>query len=247
MPQRRGKPDGRFIVHNVYVGQHPDSAVANLLRLAERFDPDGFLLQESMRLTGHRVPGYRTLSVPAAERSHADDGNCRVLVREDGVAVRDSYVVRVQAPGWRGPKHGLPHPPRVFVGGALDLDPDAGWRRELNLLSVHRMPGGPTSRLQGGEANWRGEHEALVRFADGHDGVPLLLGGDWNVRTTNRHPLGLAGLARRIGAVVRVKGIDGVLAVGFERVEVRQLFRRYGSDQHRPVVVDVWLPEQGRG
>jgi hypothetical protein len=235
--RRRGKPDARVIVHNVYVGQDAASALANLARLAKRFDPDAFLLQESANLQGRRLKGYDTIECTDPGH-HRDDGNNRVLVKSGQRIGGQEFVVRVRAPQWRGPKHGLLHPPRVFVGGPARAAV-SGYR--MNLLSVHRMPGGPTSRLQGGPANWKAEHAALVKFADDHDEAPLVLGADWNLRLTAKHPLNLQALAARIRGRLGVKGIDGVITRGFAGVRVRRLLRKYGSDQHRPVVVDLWF------
>ena len=94
----KNKPDARAIVHNVYVGQDPQSAIRNLQTLDRRFKPDLFLLQESARLTGYDLPGFRTIEVRATDRDHRDDGNCRMLVR-DGVGVPTRHEVRVRAGG----------------------------------------------------------------------------------------------------------------------------------------------------
>lgn len=238
MPLRKKKdpPDARLIIHNIYVGQPAEAALANLARLDDRFSPDAFVLQESARLQGRTLRGFETIE--DTNPRHRDDGNNRVLVRK-GLRIGDvPHLVQVKAPNWRGPKHGLEHPPRLFVGTPMRGEPRGD---RFNVLSIHRMPGGPTSRLPGGQANWAAEHDAIVSYARQHDGSPLVLGADWNCRVTNRHPLSVTGLARRIRGVLGVKGIDGVITRGFKRVRVRRLLRRYGSDGHRPVVVDLWF------
>ena len=222
----------RLVTHNLWVGQSNRSARRNLGRLAGDTDrPHVLALQEAHRFDG-TIPGYRRIGVET--KLHRDDGDCVLLVRNDLPVIRPR-LVQVGDPWWTGPKHGLRHPPHVFVGATID---HGGHR--WDVLSVHRCWTGRGKRNLGA---WRAEHTALRRFlrerASRNRGQrPVIALGDWNAGATE-----LEDLAQDVlkPAQLAMRGIDGALVIN-ATAAADKLDGRYGSDGHHPVAVTVRLP-----
>lgn len=229
----------RLVTHNVgsrtgpdTPNSDPDELRDNLARLADHTQAHAVAVQEATRLR-RPIPGYSRIAVEWPR--HPDDLGCQLLIRDD-VRLFRRRILAVDGPWWTGPKHGLRHPPKVFVGAALGVD-----RHRWDVLSVHRVWTGDGRRNT--EA-WEHEHdkltewlEARARRDEGHRPVVAL--GDWNGRTTDRWPNSIGQLARAVGGELAMRGIDGALAINVRRVRARELDRLYGSDAHQPVAVTV--------
>ena len=136
-------------------------------------------------------------------------------------------------PWCTGPKHGIRHPPKLFVGATIEH----GGQR-WDLLSIHRCW---TGGMRRNTEAWEAEHQALRSWCDARrdrwPGRPIVLAGDWNGRRADigRHSIGQ--LAHQTGGRLTMRGIDGALTIGVATVTARRLTRLYGSDGHRPVAV----------
>lgn len=221
------------VCHNVGSRTGPDTPNsdpgklrANLGRLARATGhPHAIAVQEAVRLR-HTIEGYQRVAIE--HPGHPDDLGCQLLVRDDVELVR-ARMLPVGGPWWTGPRHGLRHPPKVFVGATL-----AHHGQRWDVLSVHRVW---TGRQRRNMDTWRAEHEALVSWATARAGRgqgtrPVLLLGDWNARADDLKPL-----ARAVGGQLAMAGIDGALGVNVAQLRAHRLAAVYGSDNHEPVVV----------
>lgn len=220
---------------NAWVGQSEDDVLDQGGQLVRDIGmPAVVALQEVWRL-GRPLPGYKRY---AADGGHPENASTQLHVRR-GVKVLHEFYLRPGGPNWIGPKHGIVHPPRIFPGVTLKHGGEV-W----DVVAIHRVPGGPDARPEVNREAWRCEDRRLQSFADGrarrHPSRRLLLLADWNNGEADRSPYSIRDLATRIGAEMGVIGVDGALARGHdEPLEVKQLVNRYGSDNHRPVVVDA--------
>jgi hypothetical protein len=203
----------RLVTFNMFVGNsNPRRAIREVI--ADTRDPEVLCLQEA-RFVG-QVFGY--------ERISADD--LSVLVRED-LKIRHKRLLEVDGPSWRGPHLGIKHPARRFPGVTFETENEV-W----DVLDVHRTP----SR-QINEESWEAEHHALRRWANRrHNRV--VMAGDWNGRVDDPRPLSVGDLATETNGHTFMRGIDGAI-VRKGRATSRKLQSQYGSDAHRPVVIDI--------
>lgn len=225
----------RVVTFNVWVGQAPSQLRRNLIELAnDTGRPHVIALQEAKRFGG-TIPGYCRIDSETFRREAKSNV---LLVRNADVTVHRYHEVAVQGPMWKGPKHGLEHPPRIFPGTTVEVD-DQRW----DVLDVHRTPGGPTSSVKSNRrASWAAEDRDLESWLDSrwerHPERPALVVGDHNNRVFDRNKLSISDLARRTECNLAVLGIDGALFRNCT-VKARKLDRLYGSDGHRPVVIDA--------
>lgn len=225
----------RLVTFNVWVGQHPKRLRRNLRRLVRQLNhPHVIALQEAKRFRG-TIPGYQRLA--CTEPQHEDDLDCVLLVRND-VAVIHPRIVRVDGPMWRGPKHGLAHAPKVFVGATLEH-----LGRRWDVLNVHRTW---TGRGRHNMASWNAEdtklHSWLTHRAQRANATrPVIALGDWNGGLADRrYDATVARLAHDVDAQYAFSGIDGALAINVSDVSRRELDDLYGSDGHHPVSIRAW-------
>lgn len=205
----------------------PDQLRDNLAQLArDTGHPHVLALQEATRLR-RPIHGYQRVAIDFPD--HPDDLGCQLLVRDDVDVIR-RRLVPVGGPWWTGPKHGLRHPPKVFVGATVAIE-----RQRWDVLSVHRVWTGPHHR---NADTWRAERTALMEWIPAraqHDNGhrPVVAAGDWNDRGEAMRPL-----VHATGGQLAMRGIDGALAV-HAQLRVHKLDSRYGSDGHEPVVARV--------
>lgn len=224
----------RVVSHNMYVGNKDPKG--NLTRLAENTDADVIVVQEAKNWHG-TIPGYERF-VADSDRPEAD--STILLVRKKDTEVHRERSIEVGGPDWIGPKHDLRHKPRVFPAASIEVR-----GRRWDVIGIHRNPGGPDSR---NEDAWRAEDKALVeweaRREEHRPKRPAVLAGDWNDRKATKHPVSVSSLAKRLGGDLRLRGIDGAIAIGADGIHVKELPGRYGSDGHNPVVIDLWVEEE---
>lgn len=206
----------------------------NLTDLADDTSmPHVIATQETYRFDGN-VPGYERHDI--TEPGNPRAGNCVLFVRHRGVTICRERDIDVEGPGWVGPKHGIQQPPRDFTGLSILTEEDG---QRWDVLNVHRTW---THNLRTNMGAWAAEHRELVDFADRRHraapGRPLVMLGDWNGRKSDPRPLSVSGLAKAIGADVRLRRIDGALTRDCEG-RAKRLPGRYGSDGHHPVLVTL--------
>ena len=231
-PPNAAQGDLTIVTFNANQGL--DTLRDNLIRLAEDTgQPHVIALQEVKNFSG-TIPGYhRVVAQPTADNREAD--NCALLLRRDVAVGRERHLL-VKGGAWRWHR---PHPPRVYAAATIEAD-----GRRWDVMSVHRIPGGPLAGIKENRPAWAAEHsaiEARVLKRAELAGHPQVLAGDWNDRADNDHPLSVGSLADRIEGqlVLPKRGIDGVIAVGCRVVDVEKLAEKYGSDAHRPVVITL--------
>jgi hypothetical protein len=209
--------------------------VGDVAALQGGVKPHAVVLQEVWDWDGS-IPGYDRYAADPADfpgRKGRDADEVRsttVLVRERGVDVRRADYIEVHGPDWRGPKHGLHHRPRVFPDLTLVV-PDSG--RPWDLLAGHRTPGGPRAGIKANRASWAAEDAEIADWFQRRG--PQVAGMDWNNTGSDRGPLTVHDLARRVGGKYLLAGIDGFMFVD-ARGHIHELPGRYGGDGHRPVV-----------
>lgn len=218
----------RAVSFNVWVGQEPEKLRRNLVELVddltfERTGPPHILsLQEAKRYSG-TIPGYERVAV---DDGHPDDAGCVLLVRKRGVEITHRHVVRAEGPRWRGPKHGLMHEPKVFPGVTIVHDGQA-WV----VLGIHRIP----NRAMNPEASYA-ETKAVVDWATTRKpGRPMAMVGDFNGSANDAD---IIRLANATGTNVTLRGIDGALHRNVRVQSAVRISQQYGSDGHRPVVLN---------
>jgi len=221
-----------YVTFNAWVGQTPERLTRNLLALVVFLrKPHGVFLQEVKRL--RRAPRGYTL---VQAREGDERRSSALLVRNDGT-VRDHQFVQVPRGEWEW--NGNARTPRTFVRATVQFgDHVEEW------IAVHRIPKGPNPNIAKNRAGWAAEHTALVGWVRQtlarHPGRRVVIGGDWNSPPGHMpsHPASIQRLAKAIGARVWLRHIDGFLIVNGpapDRVRVRKLLGKYGSDGHRPV------------
>lgn len=127
-PIRYAKLD--VLLWNVYVGQKPTAVLAELKQMTAKHEPEIIVLSEAARSFNvlDDLPHYRRVQVKpdgATGRKVDEDGDVAILVRRD-VALLRQRPIRMAQP-WTGPKHGLPHEPRVYHA-VLIKDQGVRWR-----------------------------------------------------------------------------------------------------------------------
>jgi hypothetical protein len=223
----REAPGFRVVTYNAWIGQDETDddgrgdLLDNVIRLIEAAgDPHVLSLQEVWDWS-ERVPGYRRVQAPRDRFPHREARSTQLLVRRDlpliGHGAREAH-----GPWWTGPKHGIPHPPRVF--------PRASVGYEDVVVDVFGLHFTRPAWSEGGAA-WKGEQEVLVDWA--HDRPPnrpqVFLG---DLQGNN-----LGHLAHRLDAQVWARGIDGALVHGMTVAGIRRIPGRFGGDGHRPVLL----------
>lgn len=219
-------PDARLTVvtFNGWVGQTPAQLAGNLARLADDTGrPHVIAVQEATRFDG-TIPGYVR---HAKDTGPVDDSSSVLLVRDD-VRVVGRVDVDVKGPGWTGPK-GRRKTPRHHPGVVLEVDGHT-W----TVLDAHRVW---TGNLRRNLPAYAAEDRALVAWFDAHPD-PVVAAGDWNSRAGDPRRLSVGDLAERVGASLLVRGVDGALVRGCQG-SARRLKDKYGSDAHRPVVIEL--------
>lgn len=221
----------RVVSFNAYsAGNNTKEIRDNLIDLAEAAErPEVICVQEGWRHDGE-IPGY--VRVGDASDATREIGSTFALVRAD-LTVERSRVHRV-GPGWVW--NGNKRRPREFVDFTVSHD-----GRRWDFLATHRTPGGPYARIQGNRESWAAEDravEAWFKHRDRWADRPATCVADHNGRGWDLRPRGIGDLARRVGARLALVGIDGGL-VKAARAKVRRLARKFGSDAHRPVVIDL--------
>lgn len=217
----------RIVTHNVSVKQPREKLRRNLERVVKRTHrPHVIALQEAKRL--HRsIPGYQRVAVDDVKSTEA--GQNVLLVRND-VKILRKHVVTTPGPRWRGPHLGKMHDPRIFVGVSVAFDGQA-W----DILNDHRVPGGAAKNRDAWKAEGAAIEEWAANRAERRPGRPLVIVGDKNANAKHRR---LTALARDIGGRLLMAGIDGAVVRGCKG-RVKKLFRKFGSDTHRPVVLTL--------
>ena len=223
----------RAVAFNVWSGQRPDDLRDNLLDLVEDAElPEVLALQECKNFRG-TIHGYRRV---ALDTGHRENANTILLVRNTTRILKAKYL-RVDGPVWIGPKHGIKHPPRVFPW-IVAQDPGGDI---FDIMGIHRTPGGPYPHIKVNAESWAAEDRELAAWFARREarapGRPRVALGDWNNRTIDLRDLSVRDLAKRVGADLRLKGIDGALVVNATSRRARKLPSLYGSDGHRPVIV----------
>lgn len=212
----------RIVTHNQYVGNGPAAARSNAMDLIEETDfPTLVPLQES-RLA-RDIPGYTRLAV---DRGHQDNNNCVLLVRKKGVQIKKVHVVRPKG-WWVGPKHGLHHPPRIFIGATIFTE----GMFEI-CLDIHGIPNRGRN-----PAAARSEWATLENWANSRMwGRPLDMVGDWNADDEDER---LVQFARETHTTPALVHIDGTLHRNHKRRPlIHRLASKFGSDGHRPIILD---------
>lgn len=223
-----------FLTFNVWVGQALADMQENLTKLVERC-PEPFVAlatQETRRFQGD-IEGTRR--VEGVDPGNPDDGSCLLFV---GGKVVKERIVEVGGPGWTGPKHGIAHEPRIFVGATVE---SRGQR--FDVLCIHRSYGGVGSR---NEQAWIAEHNAIIEWVEQrlerHPDRPIVILGDWNQSLSEHGPYSVRTLAKRLKAQALIPSgrpaIDGALLINCHGT-AKKLAGGFGSDGHHPVLVTV--------
>lgn len=220
------KPKARLRVatFNVWVGQRGWRLRRNLRKMAKAAGwPHVIALQEAGRL--RRAPRGYVKVVPLTNRREAK--NNVLLLRAKDVKLYKDRPLPIQGDPWVGPKkQAKTHPPRVHVGATVEAED-----KLRDFLGVHRV----TVSDGKNEEQRRVEAEQIeswikARLEHRPDRMIVAL-GDWN-GTPDR-------LARRVGGVLAMDEIDGAVVINAKVLRVRKLKRRFGSDNHFPVVIDI--------
>lgn len=225
-----------FATFNAWIGQRDEQLERNLGRLTRRLDDPILALQEVWDWGG-TIPGYQPVRASREKFPHRESRSTILLVPDRFEIVHEG-ARQVDGPDWIGPKHGILHPPRVFPRATVK-DPDTG--QLVDVIAVHRTPGGPNAGIVRNRASWAAEDACLVEWVgdirDAHPRRPIVILGDHNDRVAGRERLGIADLARRLDARPVMRGIDGGLLIGCDpkRGATTELDGLYGGDGHRPV------------
>lgn len=217
----------RIVTFNAWVGQRPRALRKNLERLVDVTErPEILAVQEAKRWDG-TIPGYERVAWDT-KGAHEDTGNGVILVRRRGVEIYGRRFLHVDGPWWEVVNHDKMHPPRLYPGVGIETR-----EGRCIVLNVHRVP----SRHVNSEA-WAAEHRDLRAWA-GRRAHPFAMVGDWNGRESDRGPFSISTLAEEIGGKAHLRGIDGAITRGFKVTHLERLDRKFGSDAHRPVVIDL--------
>lgn len=219
----------RALTFNAWIGQDATDdprdrhdLLDHLNHLVDVADhPEVVSLQEVWDWTGERVDGYRCVQAPRDRFPGREARSTILLVRRD-LQVTARGARQAQGGGWTGPKHGKPHPARVFPRASFrdDQDEDLVW----DIIGVHRTR--PPWSHQG--RAFRGEHRTLVDWTRDRRPGPVVLLGDHNGP--------MEDLARDIGGEAHLVGPDGVVARGCVVVGQHRVAGHFGGDGHRPIL-----------
>lgn len=219
----------RVVTFNCWVGQEPDKLRRNLLDLVDdlTFERTGkphiLALQEAKHFDGS-IRGYERYAV---DEGHNDNSSNVMLVRERGVEITHRHKIEAEGPWWQGPRHGLMHPPKVFPAVTVVVDGQA-WI----VADLHRIP----NRAMNPEAAAY-ETKAIVEWSNSRKpGRPLAMVGDLNGSSQDPE---LRRLATATNTTLAVRGIDGGLVRNCDVQSAVKLSGLYGSDSHRPVVMNL--------
>lgn len=220
----------------MWQGQSVRARRENLIRLADDTGrPALIYVQEGSRGDAWTIPGYTAhRGSPALGPEH---DSCVILVRNDG-RILDKGAWKV--PGGQWTWNSRRRAPRVWPWVVVDFD-----GLTIAAINVHQIPNGPTPWRDDNARAWNAGHRLLLdkvpdlarRFPD----AVVVPGGDWNARLDAKpdHPASLLTLAEQLGALPRLRHIDGFLVVGGHAGPPERIESKYGSDAHRPVVVEV--------
>lgn len=194
-------------------------------------------LHECGRWSGG-VLGYKAHRAPRHLGEEVRDSQANVILTRRGTKTRNVQWGAVPNGEWAYEDN--PRGPRVY--GRLQIR--VGRRRNRQwvwVYSAHRCTLGPRSPRPINRKAWIAEDDFLMEW-DGPVGLDNAVWcADWN--TTSGKDVddkySLAGLASRLGARIAMRFIDGFLVRGGKVNKVWMLSDRYGSDTHRPVVMDV--------
>lgn len=196
--------------------------------LADTGRPAALLLQEARHWPrGWEPRGYRALP---------SDGDMAIVLRDDAeVIASGTWTVPGGGWVWNGKDRG----PRVWPWVVARFGATT-----VALVNVHQIPNGPNPYITRNARAWASGQRMLAEKVPAlarKYGCPVVLGGDWNARmdASPEHPASMLTLADSLGAKVRVRYIDGFLIVGAGAGKAEKLEDKYGSDAHRPVVVEV--------
>lgn len=200
---------------NVWVGQHPVKLHRRLKEMVEDTEGPAVVATQESKRYHWTIPGYTRVG-------GSGDSNL-LFVHKRKAKLRRIKYIKTKGPWWKGPRHGIWHPPHKYPAAKVRTEDGVAW-----FVSVHRVPGGnPRNRLA--------EADALVKFCNKPWRKNVVLLGDWNERDNDAD---LNALAKQIGADIRLRGIDGALTRGLKG-RTRRLPKKYGSDTHRPVVLTL--------
>lgn len=204
----------RVIAWNVYVGHAAKSVVAELREVIKTQRPDLIFLSEAKNLYGDLESlGYTVVQLPSrplAPGMYPESANIAVLVR-NGVELHKAKPLRMKL-RWRGPKHGLPHDPRVYRSVTVTVD-GLKWK-----VGGFHLPFGQAARNESDARIVRWFNAATKRR-------PVIAVGDMNMRLADLR----SRIAGKAGAKAAGTGIDLTVFKRCRLVESRDLGKR-GSD-----------------
>jgi endonuclease/exonuclease/phosphatase family metal-dependent hydrolase len=185
--------DLKVIAWNVYQGHRPDDVRTQLLGMILAHNPDAIVLSEASGQYGHLEGlGYKVVQLhPGDWRSTpmTETGNIAMLVRED-IAIEDRFAMRMRE-RWLGPKHGIPHMPRVYR-----------WVKVKTGKTVWKLGG---FHIPFGIAARQESYSRIRRwFSDTRPGRPVIAVGDMNMSAADYR----GQIANPVGATVDGTGID---------------------------------------
>ena len=235
----------RLVTFNKWIGQRQVLANRNLRRLARKLGKPLFIvLQEAQNFDG-TIPGYRAYRCTEQGLTSDDTYRAIVILVHESVRVKAAFARSVPGGDWvwkAGAKEA-----RVWVRLVCELEGEV-----FEVWGGHRIPGGPMAGIVSNRKAWAAEHRFLVewilRVKQKHPNRPIFIGADWNSHRDDNphHSASLAELAHRVGGRWFLRGIDGFLVIAGRglpqppkrRRRVRKLLGKFGSDGHRPVVLD---------
>lgn len=221
----------------MWQGQSVRARRDNLIRLADDTGrPALIYVQEGGRGDdGWSLPGY------SAHRGRPDLGSeydsCVILVRNDG-RILDKGAWKV--PGGQWTWNGNHRAPRVWPWVVVDFG-----GLVIAAINVHQIPNGPDPNVAKNARAWEAGQELLAEkvpeLARRHPSAVVVPGGDWNARMDERprHEASMRSLADELEAKARLRHIDGFLVVGGRAGLADRFEDTYGSDVHRPVLVEI--------
>jgi endonuclease/exonuclease/phosphatase family metal-dependent hydrolase len=204
----------RVIAWNVYIGHKAEHVVLMLKQVIKEQSPDVIFLTEAGNLFGDLGDlGYEVIQLrPHAlvRGSVSETANIAMLVRP-GVKASKKRALRMKV-RWSGPKHGLPHDPRVYRSAVIEVD-GVKWK-----VGGFHLPFGQAARDESDSRIVRWFNRTMKRR-------PVIAVGDMNMR--------LADLRDRIADKAKAKvagaGIDLTAFKRCRLVDQKDLGKR-GSD-----------------
>lgn len=217
----------QFATWNGWVGQKPNSYARGVDKILDRFpELRSLALQEADRALPavRRVAAEHGYHLVRSARLGAEGRSTVLLVNARDFAVSRKGVIVVPVE-WKGPKHGLRHPGRVFPTAVVD---------GVRSTSVHMSPS-PIRNKAAFDAQLRAlrNHGNVWR----PDGVWL---GDMNMWWGQTGTRSIRALANALDArIVHDEArIDYALVRGFKNASY-QTYDKLGSDVHRYGVLTV--------